>query len=282
MDKIDEFLDRIENLPPAPKILGPLLVALTDIDADVGGVVDMIALDPALTAKVLQTCNSAYFGLAHPVNHVAEAVNRLGFQIVHCIVAMASGDPSFKAAQATGIDVNRQWRHAATTAFAAQMIAKGIRADAGLFFTAGLLHDIGKLILAEAFRNDYIELQRDPKIVGRTLMELERASFGLDHAEVGARLLERWQFSPQFVASVRFHHDPGAAAGTDAAQFAACLSVADALAHSLAPDEGEPVSEADQQEALKALGMSMKDVSRRREKVVENMQFVEALCRMRA
>lgn len=281
MDKIDEFLNQIENLPPAPKILGPLLVALTDIDTDVSRVVDMIALDPALTAKVLQTCNSAYFGVSRPVDHVRDAVSRLGFQIVYCIVAMASGDPAFRAAQATGIDVGRQWRHAATTAFAAQMIAKRIRADAGFFFTAGLLHDIGKLVLAEAFRSDYIELQNDPKIVGATLVELERASFGLDHAEVGARLLERWKFSPQFAAGVRFHHDPGAATGTDAAQLAACLSVADALAHSLSPDGGEPAPEADYQTALATLSMVTKDVSRCREEVVENMQFVDALCRMR-
>jgi len=281
MDKIDEFLDQIENLPPAPKILAPLLVALTDIDADTGRVVDMIALDPALTAKVLQTCNSAYFGVSRPVDHVAEAVNRLGFQIVYCIVAMASGDPAFKAAQGTGIDVSRQWRHAATTAFASQMIAKRIRADAGFLFTAGLLHDIGKLILAEAFRRDYIELQNDPKVVGTTLVELERASFGLDHAEVGARLLERWKFSPQFAAGVRFHHDPGAATGTDVTQFAACLSVADALAHSLGPDGGEPASQADYQTTLETLGMVTTDVSRCREEVIENMQFVEALCRMR-
>ena len=281
MNKIDAFLDQIENLPPAPKILGPLLVALTDIDTDTGRVVEMIALDPALTAKVLQTCNSAYFGLANSVSHVAEAVNRLGFQIVHCIVAMASGDPAFKAAQSTGIDVSRQWRHAATTAFAAQKIARRIREDAGFLFTAGLLHDIGKLILAQAFRSDYVELQKDPKITGVTLIELERASFDLDHAEVGARLLERWKFSPQFTESVRFHHDPVSAAGTAGAQFAACLSVADAIAHSLYPDEGESAPEAHYRTTLETIGMGSGDVARCREEIIENMQFVEALCAMR-
>ncbi len=281
MDKTDELLNRIENLPPAPKILAPLLIALTDIDADVSRVVDMIALDPALTAKVLQTCNSAYFGISRPVDHVDEAVNRLGFQIVYCIVAMASGDASFDSAKATGIDVDRQWRHAATAAFASQFIARRIGADAGLYFTAGLLHDIGKLILAEGFQRDYIEIQSDPGLTGKSLMELECASFGVDHAEVGARLLERWKFSPQFVGSVRYHHDPAAAAGTDAAQFATCLFVADALAHSLTEDEGQPAPEADLQAALKTLGMGEKDLARRRQEVIENMPFVEALCRMR-
>src|SRR5437867_4153293 len=235
MDTIDEFLDRIDSLPPAPQVLPQLLTTLAEANTDVSRVVDLIAFDPALTAKLLATCNSAFFGKSTPVDDVSEAVNRLGFQTVYRIVAAVRGGNCFRASEGTTSNSGELWRHCVTVAFAAQFVAEDIGADSGLLFTAGMLHDLGKVILAQAYKEDYARLVIETSRLGRTLFEQEKASYGVDHAEVCGRLLERWKFSPPLVASVRFHHDPSAAG--EARRLAACVNLADTLAHSSAQDQ---------------------------------------------
>ena len=166
-----------------------------------------------------------------------------------------------------------------TVAFAAQFVAEDIGDDSGLVFTAGMLHDLGKVVLAEAFKGDYARLVAETRKTGTPVVEREKASYGLDHAEVGARLLERWQFSAPLVASVRFHHDPPPAAAANAERFAACVNLADALAHSSAQDQA--ISSLGPDAALKILGLAQEDLSRYRERIKENLEFVEAMCRLR-
>src|SRR5437870_1457491 len=99
MDKIDELLSRIESLPPAPQILPPLLQALGEDDTDLERVVNMLSFDPALTARLLMTCNSAFFARSTKIDSVAEALQQLGFQTVYRIVAGATGARLFRTPQ---------------------------------------------------------------------------------------------------------------------------------------------------------------------------------------
>lgn len=279
MDKIDQLLDGVEKLPPAPKLLPQLMHALSDIDCDMSSVVDMITFDPALTARLLQMCNSAYFGLAQRVASVSEAVSRLGFHEVYHVVAIMSGEKFLRPAHSSGLDTERIWKHAVITAFAARFVGRGIREDADMLFTAGLLHDIGKVPMAEALKGDYSELVTDISLNGRTLVALEDASFDLNHAAVAGRLLEQWKFSPEFIASVRFHHDSTAAG--DLARFAACVEVADALAHSL--EDLKPEEDPQEivlPEALGVLGLTPHDVARHQAAILQSWESVEKMCRL--
>ena len=279
MDKIDQLLEGVEKLPPAPKLLPQLMQALSDMDCDMGSVVDMITFDPALTARLLQMCNSAYFGLARRVESVSEAVSRLGFHEVYHVVAIMSGEKFLRPAHSIGLDPERLWKHAVITAFAARFVARGIRADADMLFTAGLLHDIGKVPMAEALKGDYSELVTDLTLHGRALVALEDATFDLNHAKVAGRLLEQWKFSPEFIASVRFHHDCTAAG--DHAQLAACVEVADALAHSLEDlQPGEEPQEVIIPEALAVLGLSVKNLAAHQEAILQSWESVEKMCHL--
>src|SRR5258706_3902286 len=133
MDKIDKLLAGIENLPLSPNPLPQLFQALTDSDSDRSQVVDLISFDPGLTAKLLQTCNSALFGRAEPVNDVAEAVDRLGFQMVYRVVAVVKGTQVLRPSRKSyGVDASKLWRHSVQTAFAAQFIAEDVGAESGL------------------------------------------------------------------------------------------------------------------------------------------------------
>jgi putative nucleotidyltransferase with HDIG domain len=277
MDAIDELLNRVQTLPPAPKLLPQLLAALSDVDADIGRVVELITFDPALTAKVLQVCNSAYHSLSMRVSSVAEAVNRLGFHGVYMIVAIASSEDLLQVGSSSKLDPNALWRHLVTSAFAAQLLASRAGEDGNMLFTAGLLHDIGKVPLADVLKGDYDALVTDASLFGRPLAALESASFNLNHAEVGARLLENWTFSPEFVAAVRYHHDSGA--GDDHATQAACVELADLLAHSLAAsDERNPFAEMEPAPALAVLGLTPADLIRQRELLKGKVETIDSIC----
>ena len=279
MHKIDSILDNIKNLPPAPQVLPKLLSALTEADSDVDRVVDLIALDPAMTAKLLQTCNSAFYGMDSPVNDTAEAVNRLGFQLVYRTVATVSAAHCLKVSPASGLDAGQFWKHSVITAFAAQYIAEGVDADAGLHFTAALLHDLGKVVLAEGFGKHYNELLVASADSFR--LSLEKAAYGADHAEVGARLLERWKFSPALLNAVRYHHDPAVAG--DWKRSAACICLANALAHNLDQSPAghkSPINAPDS--ALNILNVTPDDLDRHRVLIIENWHFVEGMCQLQS
>src|SRR6266436_755755 len=142
MDKIDKLLAGVENLPLSPNPLPQLFNALTDTESDRSQVVDLISFDPGLTAKLLQTCNSALFGRPELVNDVAEAVDRLGFQMVYRVVAVVKGTQVLRPSKKSyGVEPGKLWRHSVQSAFAAQFIAEDVGAESGLFFTAGLFRD---------------------------------------------------------------------------------------------------------------------------------------------
>ena len=277
MDAIDELLHRVVSLPPAPKLLPQMLAALSDLDADTSRVVELITFDPALTARVLQVCNSAYYALPTRVSTVSDAVNRLGFHGIYAIVAMASSEDFLKAGKHSALDPNAMWRHLVASALAGQFLGKRVGVDGNLLFTTALLHDIGKVPLADVLQGDYDALITDGNLFGRALVELETASFGLNHAEVGARLLENWSFAPEFVEAVRFHHDSTSAG--DAAAQAACVELADLLAHSLdAPDAENPFAEMETESALAVVGLSLEDLLRQRTLLQGKQEVIDGMC----
>lgn len=278
-DKIDEFLAQIDTLPPTPHPLPELFRALTDSDSDTGKVVELISLDPPLTAKLLQTCNSAYFGGSLPANSVAEAVNRLGFRAVYRVVATVKGTQLLRPVRkAHGIDVAGLWRHSVLTAFAAEYLAEDAGLDGGLFYTAGLLHDIGKVVLSEAFKEDYARIAARAPLGGAALAELERTAFGLDHAEAGSRLLLRWKFSDELAVPVQFHHRPAAAAPFH--RGAAYVSIATSLAHQHELElEGTDRLRFEPTEGLKVLEWGRTELTPFCERLKKNTAFVETMFR---
>src|ERR1017187_3533362 len=197
MEKIRKLLDKVEVLPLSPALLPKLLPKLSDVDTNFDEVVEIIAFDPALTSKLLQICNSAYFGQESEVNSVAEAVSRVGYQAVYLLVAMINGSNCFPMPSPPGVDAPRLWQHSITTAFNTKFVAESAGADGNLLFTAGLLHDIGKVFLGRVHPEEAAELFR--KRSGAASVERETKTFDSTHPEVGAALLERWKLPAQLV-----------------------------------------------------------------------------------
>jgi putative nucleotidyltransferase with HDIG domain len=225
-----DFFEKVEPLPTAPTILPKLLTALANPNVNVDEVVNLVVHEPALAAKVLKLCNSALFAGAEPTAHVSDAVYRIGFYNVYRLVVAACGEHTLDVAKPEwGVDIRGLWKHSVVTGLAAELLAGACGEDEGVLFTAGLLHDFGKLIFAGALRSAYGSLTSGTHGNPAALLEVERQHCHIEHAELGGALLERWNFPVAVVSAVRFHHSPESAG--DFSRVASLVTIADRLAH---------------------------------------------------
>lgn len=212
MTKLDEYLNGLRNLPPAPRVIPELLALLREEDVDSARVVAVIGYDPGLTASVLQLCNSAYFGLATPAGDLSEAVTRLGFNPIFRMVVSVVGARTLGPEQkGYGIGKGELWKHCVASAVAAQLVARKVGESESLVYTAALLHDIGKIALSAGLERMYAKVIDETERNRLTLIDTEKALLGIQHAETGARLLSRWHFPEALVEAVCHHHTPAAA-----------------------------------------------------------------------
>jgi putative nucleotidyltransferase with HDIG domain len=232
MNTLDRLIDQAPSLPPAPTLLPELLAALGEDDVDSARVERLITFDPVLTAHVLRRCHSAQFGFAKPVQDLQEAVLRLGFSEIYQIVASVIGEPMLAAQQpGYGIAQGELWKHCAVSAVAARVAARELGGDESMVFTAALLHDIGKLVLSTALEGAYTEVIAKTVDGRLSFFEAEEAILGVEHAAVGGRLLQRWNFPENLVQAVWHHHDPRRAQAAES--LAAYVHLGDVLAHML-------------------------------------------------
>ena len=274
MEKIRLLLDKVEVLPLSPSLLPKLLPALSDVDTNFDEVVRVISMDQSLTAKLLQICNSAFFGQTEPVATVAEAVSRVGYQSVYLLVATINGSNCFPCPSPKGIDTGKLWRHSITTAFTAKFVAESAGLDGNLLFTAGLLHDIGKMVLAQAQPLALGNALYQPTIAAG--IEREVMMFGCTHAEVGAALLEKWKLPEQLALAVRHHHEPEAA--RDFAPIAACVNLGNYVTHS----ELHPklVESPEFKSALALLKLDAEDCKRWQKKFRDSRELIESMSKL--
>jgi len=237
MQALDNFINEVKTLPPAPRVLVRLMAVLNEDDAPASRIVDLIAVDPALTAKVLRHCNNASFGLAHSVSGLDEAVTQMGINEIYRLVAVVIGESMLGSEQpGYGIGMGGLWEHSITTAAAARGIAQKLGGDQNMAFTAGLLHDIGKLVLGVFLEGSVPAVLSKTGPSGLSFLEAEKATLGVEHAELGGRVLARWKFPENYVSAVWHHHDPIKAHPHE--QLAAYVHLGDIIAHYIGRAQG--------------------------------------------
>ncbi|MBY0277108.1 HDOD domain-containing protein [Candidatus Binatia bacterium] len=194
-----------DTLPSAPHVVSRL-VSLGDGDADTSDLLATIDRDPALTARILRTANSPFFAQTRSVTSVTRAVVVLGLPMVRNLtlgLTVWDATSTHLAPQ----QARRLWEHSLAVAHAAQHFAARTQAGAARdAFTAGLLHDVGKLVLARQFPDAYRQVLAQATATPLR-PELERAAVGHDHAAVGALLFERWRLPALLIDAVARHHD---------------------------------------------------------------------------
>lgn len=277
---LDIILDRVPGLPPSMHIMPRLLRTLGDPHTDISDIADLVAFDPGLTVKLIQSCNTAALAGDMLVTDVGQAVNRLGMRCVFQVVAALAGKSVLNSPAIHAVlDVNQLWEHSVMVGLAASILAKAREADDSAAFTAGLLHESGKVVMAQAFREYYGELLTSYSGNPAVLLARERATFGFDHPEAGGRLLARGAFPEVIVASVTHQYCPEQA--QDHARAAALLLVAHALAGQTQRTAADHLTTDPMiTPALSLLDLDPDSLAIYRERTEEEFKFANALCRL--
>ncbi len=241
-ERILEKIEQTQQLPSLPIIIEKLDRVLNDPNADASKIAEVLILDPALAARILRMINSAFFGLTKKVERIDQAVVFLGVNQIRSLALTASVFSMFSAEKNDIFDPLRFWEHSLTVAIGCRMIAKTLnertpgQIDIEDAFLAGLLHDVGKILMAQYFAPAYEKIIRLAQTKKLPLYDAELAVLGLRHTDIGARLFETWKIKDHISLAARFHHEPGSG-GT----FAYVVHLADLISRGLGflPDTDE-------------------------------------------
>jgi len=231
----------LSRVPPFPPIAVRLLAMLADSSVEVNDVAKLISSDATFTARLLQCVNSYEFGLLTPVANVQQAVALVGLiRTRDVVLACATGIYAKAALRTAGL--RRCWQHSIATAVLADEIAKSCKAFTEIAFTAGIMHDIGRLGLLVAYPAEYEEIVRTAGEKCVDLLDFEREQFGMDHAEAGRILAERWRLPEELRVVAGRHHDP---LGGEELDLLRVVRVACRLADALGYEVTRPVVQVD-------------------------------------
>jgi len=239
LDALEDLLEGLVSSPTGPSTLTEINRILDDPDGSAREAAEVVARDPAVAAKVLRLVNSAYYALKNPVSNIPFAVSILGLKVLKNLVVQATILETFGAKEgAAGLDTEWLWDHSFKAAVAAGQLArhaadtvKMIPEDA---YTCGLIHDVGRIIMADSFGAKFARAVLVARKTKKPLQQVEQETFNFDHAAVGALLSERWRLSPRLSKAILHHHSPQALDGEAAAEdrlLGCLLHAADILAH---------------------------------------------------
>ncbi|HEX3761408.1 MAG TPA: response regulator [Kofleriaceae bacterium] len=206
--RIRQLVGGVDKLPTPPDIYFDLTRLMKSPSSSVGDVAKVVTRDPALSAKLLQLVNSAYFGTGQVTTSIQQSVALLGTDRLRYIALTASVFSSPGADDACGFSLQDLQRGAMRAAHLARLLAEPAARDEA--FASTLLHDVGHVVLALCRRAEY-QMFRERAQQGEPPGELELELFGVTHADVGARLLAIWGLPSTIVDAVQHHHDPGSA-----------------------------------------------------------------------
>jgi len=256
-DMLKQVVSNIGTLPSLPRLYQEIMTELQSEDASMSKVAKIISGDVAMSAKVLQMVNSAFFALPRHIESIAQAVNFLGLETIKALVLSAQ---IFKRFEVQGISMSfleKLWGHCLGTAAFAKAIAKEGNLKRELVdeaFLGGMLHDLGKLILSMGFPEKYRAIIKRSEEDGISLVDAEQEELGTTHGAVGAYLMGLWGFGDNVVEAIAFHHEPGACPGRNMGALA-CVHAANALEHAAGPSKIERDSVVVDTEYLDKIGV---------------------------
>lgn len=205
LDSISNVLNHVQKLPSMPSIVIELLDNINNDNVDVATLVKKLAQDQAIVARVLRVANSSFFGLSGQVGSISEAISILGFNNLRGLITAVSIINVFPHTE-KGFDWNAFWRHSIGTAVCAKVLAKHVGLNPETAFTAGLLHDIGKLVMAVYFPQAFSQAHESSDSSSVDSLQAERLALGMDHAALGGEVATRWHFPAEIRAAVALHH----------------------------------------------------------------------------
>jgi putative nucleotidyltransferase with HDIG domain len=236
-NRVKKILRSIELMRPIPMVISRVLRSLDEPGSSAGYISEIIGLDAALAANVLQAANSAFLGYGPSCATLKEAVMRLGYKRIRTLVLAVAASRGLEGSLAGyQLAAGDMWSHSVATAVAAQWFARAINyPEPEEAYAAGLLHDIGKMVLNKFAEEEYKWVFNARKNKN-TIRETEILAFGVDHAYVGSLMAQKWTFPPILVNAIQYHHDP-----LQAGEFQLLAAITN-VANALTPVDSETLS----------------------------------------
>lgn len=208
MTPIQELIKEIRQITPMSAVVNQIMEAVDAPDCSMEDIANIVQYDPAMTANILRTCNSAYFGLPNPIESIRDAVSILGMDQILELVMLKAGARAFdKPQKGYEREQGTIWKSSVSSALIARELAKKLCPDhRNTIFTAALLKDIGKTVLDRFIASSHEKINTLVKEEGYSFREAEKKVIGIDHAELGAMIMKMWKFSPRMVKIIRHHH----------------------------------------------------------------------------
>ena len=204
----ENLIEELGDLPPLPQVATRVIQISEDTDTSSEELQNLVRMDQALSSQILRVSNSAMFGMMREVTTLTQAILTLGFATSRAVV-LASSIKNLLTRGPVGRSERLIWEHALATAIAGSAFSKSMKfPEPEEVFLGGLMHDIGKSVLAMKFPKRYGALLESIRIQEGDGLGMELDTFGFDHAMVGEALLRSWKIADSFQQAVRWHHDP--------------------------------------------------------------------------
>jgi HD-like signal output (HDOD) protein len=210
--KLEQIIMTTRDLPAMPQVASKVLELSSDPNTSAAQLQQIIADDQAMTARILKIANSAMYSCSRKVKTLTEAIVMLGFNSIRSLVVTSAARNLYNTEQnRTGLKERLLWEHSIGSAFACRLLAQAkIPSLAEEAFLAGLMHDIGKLVLNLQVPEVFDEIVQVVYNENQPFVVTEKRYLGFDHTQVGSQLVNKWNLSPALEEVILHHHDPAA------------------------------------------------------------------------
>lgn len=223
-------IQQVRALPSLPAVVVQLMSLLQQQDVNLDPIAETLSLDQALAAKVLQLANSPFYGMSGRITSIRDGINILGLRPVGTLVLAAVLTMQFDQMHGEALHLDEFWHHSIASAVTARALAESQGLDEASAFTAGLLHDVGLLVLDSLYPIEMAQALAWATEHDAPHLQAEQTLLGVSHAEVGAWLAQHWHFAPEVVEAIARHHNPP---DSEQLSLTDLVHAANALAHAL-------------------------------------------------
>jgi len=214
LDKVNNVLKKVRDIPSLPEVVTKVMELVSNPNSSAAELSRVIAHDPGLTTRVLRLVNSAYYGFPKQISSIQQSIMILGFTTMRGLVLSTSIFKIFSPKDAKAgktLDYKEFWKHSIATALCARLIANNLGiTEGGEAFSCGILHDIGKVVFDQYGHSDYVEVFKllGPRYTSEEMIRAEEEIIGMNHANIGYKLADKWNLPESLSETIRCHHNP--------------------------------------------------------------------------
>ena len=225
----DKILKSVKELPPMPQVVIKTQELIADSNTDAKQIAEIIETDPGIATKVLKVANSSYYGMSGKISSISHASVVLGHKILGEVVTLAGAEGILdRKLPGYGYDSKDLWKHSLAVAFGSKIISNSKNPDlVKEAHMAGLIHDVGKLILDSHIVEKKEEIESFMEKEEKTFLDAESQYFGFNHAEIASEVCKKWNFPESLNFAIKHHHQPG---NSDGSELSYILHMADYIA----------------------------------------------------